>query len=173
MTQAIQHPFDHLGQPPYAFIGVVEKIHYPCTDLDGNPDSRVPPVACGTCDHCGTCIRYAYKLKSSDGKQFEVGCDCILKADKEPKLVRIITEERRKIERENRLKREEAKIADLTPQYEAIICVLEKSPHPNEYYAGQGKTLADYYSFILRSCGNAGTIKYMKLAIAKAKAKET
>lgn len=35
-------------------------------------------------------------------------------------------------------------------------------PHPNSYYASQGKTLADYLGFCFMNCGTAARYKMVK-----------
>lgn len=65
------HPFAGFGPAPYRIVGMSEKVRV------------IPGVsvrAGGTCDHCGTGIRYAYTVRCSDGVEFVVGCDCAEKA---------------------------------------------------------------------------------------------
>lgn len=103
MEKTYLHPFttSGLGEAPFNFIGVEEKLYYPCKNLDGSINTSVPPVAGGVCDHCGTGIRYVYKIKSADGKVSGVGCDCINKTD-DAKLVTVAHAEKLKIQREKR-----------------------------------------------------------------------
>jgi hypothetical protein len=66
------HKFEKagLGLAPFRCVGVVEHfITY--------PGGRTQ--AAGTCDYCGTGIRFEYLIKSSDGNKFVVGSDCVEK----------------------------------------------------------------------------------------------
>lgn len=67
------HPFERagLGIAPFRCTGVEEKVYGPCNQ------------PAGTCDYCGNGIKYVYHVRSSDGKEFGVGCDCIRKVDRE------------------------------------------------------------------------------------------
>lgn len=65
------HPFEQagLGRAPFRCVGVYEKV------WRASPDA--PLQAYGSCNYCGTCIRWCFEIKSSDDKKFEVGCDCV------------------------------------------------------------------------------------------------
>jgi hypothetical protein len=60
-----------LGKAPFTCVGT----HQECVN-DGDSIR-----ATGTCDFCGTGIRYCFDIQSSDGKTFKVGCDCVEKTD--------------------------------------------------------------------------------------------
>lgn len=64
------HPFERagLGKSPFRCVGCRENWF---VMGDG---SRKPG---GTCNYCGTGILNEYVIKSSDGKSFVVGCDCV------------------------------------------------------------------------------------------------
>jgi hypothetical protein len=64
------HPFERagLGKGPFRCIGMTENW-YPLGDGTSKPG--------GSCDFCGTGIAYQYLIRSSDGKQFKVGIDCV------------------------------------------------------------------------------------------------
>lgn len=64
------HPFEiaGLGKAPFRCVGMEEKF---ITHPTGTTQ------AAGTCDYCGTGIRYCYQIQSFDGKGFKVGCDCV------------------------------------------------------------------------------------------------
>jgi hypothetical protein len=66
------HPFEKagLGKAPFRCIGVEEMVF---TMPDGESKAG------GACQYCGTGIRWAYQIKSSDGAHFHVGCDCVEK----------------------------------------------------------------------------------------------
>lgn len=165
----LEHPFNNCGVAPFEFVGFAERLYYPCKYLDGSPNTSVPPMAGGTCAHCGTGIRNAYIIRDANGKEFDVGCDCLTKVNLPPKVMSAAKAEKRKQDRIKRHAREQAKIAELQPQYDAVKDKLKEFPHPNSYYAGLGRTLFDYYEYALGGSGNSGTIRNMKAAIAKAK----
>ena len=68
------HVFERagLGRAPFRCVGYTEKVFT-------NPDGTTR--AGGSCQYCGTGIRYACSIKSSDGREFVVGSDCVAKTD--------------------------------------------------------------------------------------------
>jgi len=58
-----------------------EKIHNACPGALFTLPGDIKPG--GTCDYCGTGIRYVYRVRSSDGIQFDCGGECVLKCDKD------------------------------------------------------------------------------------------
>lgn len=88
------HPFEISGhgKAPFRCIGVEEKFFR-------LPDGTTK--AAGTCDHCGTGIRWAFQIVSSCGHKFHVGCDCVEKVDLE--LFRSVKRVRRAHDQEARL----------------------------------------------------------------------
>lgn len=66
------HPFQKsgLGEAPFKCIDVQENVFV-------MPDGSTK--AGGSCDYCGTGIRWEFFIASSDGKTFKVGCDCVEK----------------------------------------------------------------------------------------------
>lgn len=69
-TTVRAHPWElaGLGRAPFRYVGMYE-------NLFRMPDGSAK--AGGTCDYCGTGIRYCFKCVSADDKAFVVGCDCI------------------------------------------------------------------------------------------------
>ena len=61
------HPFEQalLGKAPFRCVRIQEIVH------NGRAGS--------SCDYCGTSIRWAFFIVSTDGKEFKVGCDCVAK----------------------------------------------------------------------------------------------
>jgi len=59
------HPFEQKG------LGVAP---FNCVGVEVNP-------AYSSCDFCNTAIKYEFKIKSSDGKLFKVGSDCVCKTN--------------------------------------------------------------------------------------------
>ena len=58
------HPFERagLGKPPYRFTGTEEKVYQACHDAPQQPG--------GTCNYCGTGIRFCFWVESADKKKF-------------------------------------------------------------------------------------------------------
>ena len=67
-----QHPFEaaRLGAAPFVCLGVSERWH----EMPGF--GRKPG---GCCAYCGTGILYAYRIRSADGREFDVGSSCVEK----------------------------------------------------------------------------------------------
>lgn len=171
-----RHPFSFtLGEGPFEYVGsydmgaaLAHQEAYGDTER-AFKDAPKLEAGLGTCAHCGRGILNICIVRRGDGKLYGIGSDCILKVAEDgdvsevSKLEQQIREDRKR----KRQAREAAKISELTPQYEEIIPALEERPHPNDYFAGQGKSLADYYEYLLGGSGNAGKIKHMKAAIRK------
>lgn len=75
MEQTI-HPFEAagLGKAPFNMVGFSEKVYSACPGA--------PEQAAGSCDYCGTGIKYQCHIRSSDGRDFVVGTDCVMKLDR-------------------------------------------------------------------------------------------
>jgi len=161
-TPALEHPFNNCGVAPFEFSHYAERLYYPCKNIDGTPNTRVAPIAGGACAHCGTGIRNAYVIRDANGVEFDVGCDCLKKLKIEPKVITAALKEKRKQDKIKRINKEAALVNELKDDYEKALSVLSNKPHPNEWFASQGKTMADYYMFCSQNS------KTMKKAIAKA-----
>lgn len=61
-----------LGAAPFTCVAVRD-------NAVNNGDGTMRPN--GTCDFCGTGIRYECVIRSADGREFVVGCDCVAKTD--------------------------------------------------------------------------------------------
>lgn len=67
------HVFERagLGRAPFKVVGSQE------LKWQAYPGAPMQPG--GSCDYCGTGIMYAVAIRSSDGRNFKVGCDCVRK----------------------------------------------------------------------------------------------
>lgn len=77
MTATISvHPFEivGLGRAPFRLIGMEKRVY------SAAPGHQQPA---GTCDACGQGIMYCYSIQSHCGKVSTVGCDCVMKLDRE------------------------------------------------------------------------------------------
>lgn len=146
------HVFERagLGKAPFHFTGnVTEKTFCACPGA---------PVQSGsTCDYCGTCIRYEFWVRSSDGLEFKTGCDCIHKTGDRGLIQQISAAERKLRDVKNAAARDR-KIARLNARIAAARTILPtvegrlaSQPHPTSYFAGQGRTLLDYVNWCLEN----------------------
>ncbi len=129
-----------LGKAPFSFIGCRE-------DVIGYPDGT--SQAAGTCQHCGTGIRYVFLVKSSCGKISGVGCDCIRHYGDDSRLVVVVESEMRKMVKASKKAKAEAKRHTLVGEYNIALTTLASLPHPNGYFAGKGKTYAEYFTYLM------------------------
>ncbi len=142
-----------LGKAPFSYVGMEEKAH-----SLGNGHSK----AGGTCDYCGASIRYCFNIRSSDGKKFHVGCDCVLKTD-DTGLRKVVTAEKRKLEaaKKRQLRINAHKyVADALADLDARA-VMADEPHPYAKPGGyfQDRSFLDYAEFTLVNGGLTGIKK--------------
>ena len=142
-----------LGAGPYAFLGVTTAI------FRAAPDAPAQPGTC--CDYCGTGIMFVFHLRSSDGHSFKVGSDCIHKTE-DTTLIGEIAEAERAHRRQVTEDRETRQIAEFAPHLESFLASFVSEPHPNQFYASQGKTKADYLRFCWTNSGRSGRAQYAR-----------
>jgi hypothetical protein len=111
-----------LGLAPFKFLGVSRNVF-------NNGDGTTKPG--GSCDYCGTAIENEFNLRSTDGKEFKVGCDCIRKAG-DVGLLRAYTTspEYRNAQREKRRAKHFKDAAELTALLSQHADKLAAIPHP-------------------------------------------
>ncbi len=146
-----------LGKAPFTYDGVVyQEIAYGnrVVNLKG---ANGQIVQCetkpgGTCDYCGTYIVNMFKIKSSDGRTFKVGCDCLMKTG-DSGLIRIVNDEIKAMERKRRQARKIAKeTADKQTCEDARAAGFNgfnSAPHPIPHHAHDGRTMADYLRWLV------------------------
>lgn len=143
-----------LGKAPYTFTGL-SVLKGPITLKDGS-QVGAPGQPMGTCHFCGTGIMYAYNLRSADGKEFYVGCDCIEKSGDKGllRVVSVVEKQKRQAQNDARRakKAEKAKAAreEMKALMEKHRTALEALPHPSY----PGKTKYDHAEFCLRYAGS-------------------
>jgi hypothetical protein len=147
---ATAHKFElaGLGKAPFHFTGVVtEKTYQACQGAPVQPGS--------SCDYCSTGIRYEFWVRSADGHEFKVGCDCIHKTG-DRGLVQQISAAERELRKKKNTAAKERKIARIATRVAAakeklplVRGTLSSQPHPSKYFADQGKTLLDYVIWCL------------------------
>ncbi len=76
-TPAAIHPFEKagLGPAPFRCVDVVERVYVACQGADAQPG--------GSCAFCGQGIKVCCVIKSSDGRKFDVGSDCVAQLAKD------------------------------------------------------------------------------------------
>lgn len=112
----------------------------------------------GTCDYCGMAISDVYKIRSADGKEFKVGCDCVLKTG-EKGIVDLVKKASAEIATAKRHTREKAKIDAAAKLIADNADALAAMPHPAKWAADNGQTALDYAEWMFANSGNAGKIK--------------
>ena len=137
-----EHVFSHLGKPPYQFLGVDELVF----TIEGTGINR----AGGGCDHCGTCIRYAFYFLSADGKKFKVGSSCVNKSG-DAGMRKVVTKEIR----ERKAEKEKSELPMLKDTLiKEVSCredVLRTKPHP---YHFDNLSLYDYMMYVIPKASN-------------------
>ena len=125
-----------LGKAPFTYTGMDQS--------DGS-----------SCDYCGTGIVYQFWCKSADGKAFKVGCDCIHKHGGYG-LVTLISKDERKLRylknqaaKARKIARKRERLDVAKSKLESIKGKLSSMPHPNSYFASQGKTMLDFATWCL------------------------
>ena len=151
------HKFEEagLGKAPFRFVGM-----YKCQGTH--------------CDYCGTGIVYVFNVKSSDNKIFKVGSDCIYRVWAEAPNKWAYTALYNEVEKAKKAFMKKAKEEAQASRLEEAFIALEedqdlltKKPHPNTYYASQGKTLRDYVKWLLVNGGASGRDRAFKLIETK------
>lgn len=151
-----------LGKAPFRFVGQTESKFVPAPGVPARPGA--------SCDYCGTAIMECFWIRSSDGKESKVGCDCIRKyGDAGLKKVALgkKAEDRRTKARE-KTARDFRELRALLPQILASDAaqVLKSEPHPQQWRAEKGETLWDSLNWFARNAGAKGlreTLKILKL----------
>ena len=143
-----------MGKAPYRYVGFWSG---PSKGLqEANPDAYNRALAegprtergIGACNYCGTAITNHYIIESADGLTFAVGSECISKCGDAGLKASVDTDKKRQA----RQKRE----ARRRVLYEGYRATLEENkerlqvrPHPNAYFAGNGRTLLDYLAYMV------------------------
>ena len=169
------HPFTYtLGNGPFKYIGSYDlSIFKSGKDFEEIMRHNPPPKlkdGLGTCAHCGHPITHVMIVQNGDNELYGVGSDCVQKVY-DSGDVRAISQMQKDIrarKREQRHMRECKKIGELLPEYKKALTYLTLLPHINSYYASKGKTLADYFEFIVPNSAPSTKIKHMKTAIKRA-----
>jgi hypothetical protein len=114
VEQETLHPFElaGLGEAPFRFVTVRKNVY------SAAPGHQQPG---GTCQYCSQGIMYECVIRSSDGKEFVVGQDCVMKLDRaDNRLVSQVKRAKLQIERERReaIRAEKYRLQEITREAE-------------------------------------------------------
>jgi hypothetical protein len=168
-TQAVEvvamHPFERagLGKAPFRFVGSYESKFVAAPGCPAQPGS--------TCDYCGTGIMTVCRIRSADGRESKVGCDCIAKLERDDNaaahiaygddaLIVAAKRVKRDMARAAKATRDEAKIDAARAVLDANRAVLANLPHP---HARPGETFADYLDWGFANAGTAWKVNAARL----------
>ena len=168
------HPWEktgRLGKAPYTWLGVDELRGPIRTTL---PDGVVleqgsPGQPMGSCAYCGQGIAERHHIRSADGVQFTVGCDCVRKTHHAGERV-LATAERAARDLRNAKARErnartakESKVAiEKLLADEAVRTRLAAQPSRHEWKRVQGGTRLEDVEWLARNAGHTGRQKLLK-----------
>jgi glycine cleavage system protein P-like pyridoxal-binding family len=154
-TTAI-HPFEEagLGKAPFRYIGAIDQnITQAGTVVIGEYNGvQFETTAGGTCDYCGMAIVNMYRVRSSDGKVFKVGCDCLKKVDiVNPTALKNDVKKAKDAKADARIAK-----AKETLRSEAVRAALASVPHHAEWAKAKGMTRLDQVEWLLSNGGRSG-----------------
>ena len=158
------HKFEErgLGKAPFKWIRVYADIG-PRKWVDKKTgiecQSGAPGQPMGTCDYCGTGIMYVNVIRSTDGKESDIGSDCIRRiCEKNSHVTTCVDREVRRMQREKRHEREQSKIVELRGWLAdtSIRIILDEKPHPTKERAALGESLLSWAEWMLENAGNSG-----------------
>jgi len=168
------HPFEkaNLGKAPFRSLNVFVSegpITLPNGITVGSPGQPM-----GTCDYCGTGIKYCCKVESADNRTFVIGLDCANKLytssnqtssqlARDP-VYQEIKKEKLRLQRKKRHQREAKQLAEGKEWAHANHQALHSIPNYDRN-GNQRGTLWTSYEWYLRHAGTSGNLKnykYMK-----------
>ena len=164
-----QHPFEQsgCGVAPFKFVRLEYRVG-PIKLGDGT-EVGAPGQPMGTCDHCGMGIAYCCIIRDTNGKEFVVGSVCVNKTEQESVMARTVDRKVKLLQKQNQKQRDADRIEAAKATFANIRYRMVDTPHPNEWRASKGDTLADYVEWMFKNAGNAGKIKMARLIEKKAK----
>lgn len=155
----------HLPAAPWKYLGATTEKYQAC------PGAPIQPGA--SCDHCATGIMDTHHfLSKSTGQRFKVGNVCVHKMLRECRSNSLQAAERqaRKVRNERARARAAERYKERRARIDALITEradeLAAKPHPNPYFADQGKTRLDFMRFMAANCGEARLGKLIKALAA-------
>jgi hypothetical protein len=164
------HPFEKagLGLAPFRYVGMVaQDIEYGRRRLNSRDEAvSITTAPGGTCDACGTYIVDMFRIRSADGVESKVGCDCILKVGvKVENAVGFKADQKRiaKAKAAARKLREAARIAEARVLLEDKAEALRLLPSPYANRAARGETMLDHVAWMIDNAGHTGKLQATKI----------
>ena len=120
------HPFEaaKLGVAPFRYVGMFSlpsaSLAAQNVDAYNNALASIPrDIGAGSCCYCGMYITHNFIIKSSCGRRFVVGCECVTRTG-DAGLVKEVKAERSKMAKEKREAKARIKRADREAAYKAV-----------------------------------------------------
>jgi hypothetical protein len=166
------HPWEKygLGKAPFAWLGVFEDIGPHKYEHDGiTTEIGSPGQPMGCCAYCGQGIAECHQIRSADGKQFVVGCDCVRRIESEGSPVYTSTERaHRDLANAKAKARSTARDKWVKSRLDEILAdptvVSAMSAKPSVYPAqsAKGATRLDDWKWLIGRCGMSGRARMLK-----------
>jgi hypothetical protein len=160
------HPFERagLGKAPFRFVGVEVRIGPIRFERNGvTVEIGAPGQPMGACQYCSQGIAECCHVRSSDGRDFIVGNECIKKVDSQ--LARQAAPAIRERARLMREARQDRKIAAALEALDSVRSQLAAKPHPQPWRAANGATLLDFVEWMLANAGRRGKCEAAALVL--------
>lgn len=157
------HAFERagLGKAPFRVVGV--EVRYgpiPILDKNGHPTGGsvgAPGQPMGTCQFCSQGIAECWIIRSSDGKTFDVGCECVRKTG-DAGLRKSMAPHKRKMDHakaDARIERAKESMMDAD-----VIHALESQPAPR---GSRAPNALSWVRWMMQNAGRAGMIRAARL----------
>ena len=156
-TKPTIHTFEaaNLGKAPFKCVRRMEIVH--CIPGEA-------PRAGGSCDYCGTGIRYAYVIRDAVGAEFKVGSECVRKTG-DRGLTRIVDEHEAADRRAKAdVKAEKDRRFILAAAFLAGVneTALRAIPHSKPWAAATNLSFFNEIEWMIYHAGTAGRLKTAK-----------
>lgn len=169
-TQLV-HPWEKagLGKAPFKWLGVFEDRgphRYP--QADGTVlEVGAPGQPMGCCAYCGQGIAECHRIRSSDGKEFTVGCDCVRKVEHKgsPVYTQAVRAQKDRANAKARVRAQErakANDAKLTTLLADPVLQARLKALPSKCAWKPEATAWDDLKFRAGGCGAAGKARLVK-----------
>ncbi len=157
------HPFEKcgLGLAPFRCVGSYESKYQA---IPGDPNCPIQPGS--SCDYCGNGIMNVFVIRSSDGKEFKVGCDCVARTTQGCAKTLLERDARKVLDAVNKLKtaaankRKDLVIAAAVAKLEANAGHLESL---SVQVYGKQRNALEYLRWMFANGGRTGKLKAAKL----------
>lgn len=168
-STATVHCFERagLGRAPFRFVGMVDQdMRYGQRILNREEYNRtgvaLETKPGGTCAFCGKYILNMYRVASSCGNVFTVGCDCVYRTGDAGLVAKVKIAERKRVAARKEAKRAMV-VASLPGAIFAARRTLRAMPHPTKSMAARGETMLGYCLWMARNAGLTGRAKVLAI----------